>query len=208
LAIENSVTTVMPELLIATNNAGKLKEYRAIIACLPLTLLTLADVGITVDVPETGATFAENAAIKAREYARLASIPTLADDSGLSIDYLGGRPGVLSARYAGESATDRDRIDKVLSEMSGAKNRSARFVCVAALADDTGAIVASVNGTCEGTLTIEPRGLSGFGYDPIFLPAGFDKTFAELDPEAKNRISHRANAALKIIPFLQGFFDI
>jgi XTP/dITP diphosphohydrolase len=198
----------MPELLIATNNAGKLREYRAIIGGLPLTLLSLADVGVTVDVAETGATFAENAAIKASEYARLANISTLADDSGLSIDHLDGRPGVHSARYAGENATDRDRIDKVLSEMSSVENRSARFVCVAALADDTGAIVAAVNGTCEGTLTTEPRGLSGFGYDPIFLPAGFDKTFAELDQETKNRISHRAIAASKIIPFLQGFFDI
>lgn len=208
MAIENSVTTLMPELLIATNNAGKLKEYRAIIACLPLTLLTLADVGITVDVPEIGTTFEENAVIKATEYARLTNLPTLADDSGLVIDHLGGRPGICSARYAGEDATDRDRIGKVLAEMIDADDREARFVCVAALADGSGAVIASVNGICEGVLTTEPRGSSGFGYDPIFLPAGFDKTFAELDPEAKNRISHRANAALKIIPYLQGFFDI
>ena len=198
----------MPELLIATNNAGKLKEYRAIIGALPLTMLSLADVGITVDVPETGTTFEENAAIKAGEYARLSHLPTLADDSGLAIDYLGGRPGVYSARYAGENAADSDRIEKVLSDMSGAANRSARFVCVAVLADDAGSSIASVMGTCEGRLAAEPRGLYGFGYDPIFLPAGFDKTFAELDPETKNRISHRANAASKIIPFLQGFFDI
>jgi len=198
----------MPELLIATNNAGKLAEYRAILACLRLTLLSLTDVGITVDVPETGTTFDENAAMKATEYARLTSLPTLADDSGLVIDHLGGRPGIYSARYAGEDATDRDRIDKVLAEMTSAADRSARFVCVAALADSSGEIIASVNGTCEGVLTTEPRGSSGFGYDPIFLPADFDKTFAELDPETKNRISHRQNAALKIIPFLQGFFDI
>jgi XTP/dITP diphosphohydrolase len=198
----------MPNLLIATNNAGKLRELEAMLGIARLNLLNLSDVEISCEIEETGKTFAENAALKAAGYARLASIPTLADDSGLAIDHLNGRPGVYSARYAGKNATDADCVEKVLAEMKGVEVRTARFVCVVVLADRDGRIVASVEGTCEGRITKEPRGSSGFGYDPIFLPLGFDKTFAEIDAETKNRISHRANAVLKIIPFLQGFFNI
>jgi XTP/dITP diphosphohydrolase len=198
----------MPQLLIATNNAGKLRELQDMLSVLELTVVGLREIGINVDIAETGTTFEANAVIKASEYARLAGIPTLADDSGLVIDHLGGRPGVHSARYAGETATDEDRLQKVLVEMKDASERTARFVCVTALADAVGRVVASVSGTCEGIITQRPRGLSGFGYDPIFLPKGFDKTFAEIDSETKNRISHRANAVAKIIPFLRGFFNI
>lgn len=198
----------MAHLLIATNNAGKLSELRNILGELPINLLTLSDLEIVEDIAETGNTFEENAAIKAAGFARLAKLPTLADDSGLAIDSLDGRPGIFSARYAGENASDEDRIRKVLSEMEAAQTRTARFVSATALSDADGNIIASVEGTCEGTIIDEPRGASGFGYDPIFLPDGFDKTFAELDAETKNRISHRGNALSKIIPFLRGFFDI
>lgn len=198
----------MPDLLIATINDGKLRELRHLIGQLPLTLVRLSDIGIDAEIAEIGSTFAENATIKAEGYARLASMPTLADDSGLVIDSLDGRPGVHSARYAGDNATDPERVKKVLTEMKDMTVRTARFICVAALADTTGQIIASVEGTCEGKIIREPLGDSGFGYDPIFLPNGFDKTFAELDPETKNRISHRADAVSKIIPFLRGFFKI
>ena len=198
----------MPDLLIATNNRGKLAELREIVGELPIQLLTLADLGIDQEIDETGSTFQANAAIKATGYAGLAAMPTLADDSGLAIDFLDGRPGVYSARYAGATASDNDRVTKVLAEMTGATTRSARFVSVAALADATGKIVASVEGICKGTIVEAPRGSGGFGYDPIFLPSGFDKTFAELDPEIKNRISHRGKALLKMRPFLRGFYDI
>ena len=198
----------MSKLLIATNNTGKLRELHDLLDELRLTIVGLSDVGVDINVAETGTSFEENAALKASGYARLASIPTLADDSGLVIDHLDGRPGVYSARYAGEDATDEKRVKKVLNEMRRARERTARFVCVTALADADGRIVASVKGTCEGTITDEARGSYGFGYDPIFLPDGLDKTFAEIDADIKNRISHRANAVLKIIPFLRGFFNI
>jgi XTP/dITP diphosphohydrolase len=198
----------MPELLIATNNVGKLREIREIIGELPLTLVSLTDVGIDTEITETGTTFEENAAIKAAGYARLAHIPTLADDSGLTIEHLGGRPGVRSARYAGENASDQDRVKIVLAEMENAPVRIARFVCVTALADADGRIIVSGEGACDGMIADEQRGSSGFGYDPIFFPIGFEKTFAELDAETKNRISHRADSLSKIIPFLRGFFNI
>jgi len=198
----------MPELLIATNNTGKLRELHELLDELGLTTVGLSEMGIDVNLAETGTSFDENAALKATGYARLASIPTLADDSGLVIDHLDGRPGVYSARYAGDNATDMERVKKVLGEMKRTRERTARFVCVTTLADSAGRVVASVRGTCEGTITHEPRGSSGFGYDPIFLPDGFDKTFAEIDTAIKNRISHRANAVSKIIPFLRGFFNI
>lgn len=198
----------MADLLIATNNAGKLSELRNILGELPINLFTLSDLEIVEDIAETGNTFEENAAIKATCFARLAKMPTLADDSGLAIDCLDGRPGIFSARYAGENASDEDRIRKVLSEMKAAQTRTARFVSVTALSDADGNIIASVEGICEGTIIDEPRGASGFGYDPIFLPDGFAKTFAELDAETKNQISHRGIALSKILPFLRGFFDI
>lgn len=197
----------MSSLLVATNNAGKLREISSIIADPSITLLTLSDVGITSDIEETGQTFEENSAMKAAAYARRAGLLTLADDSGLVIDHLGGGPGVRSARYAGEGASDADRIEKVLGEMKGSTTRTARFICVVTLSNPAGKIVESVGGRCEGTIVDVPRGSFGFGYDPIFLPDGFDKTFGELDAETKNRISHRAIALAKIIPFLRGFFE-
>ena len=198
----------MIELLIATNNPGKLAEFAQMFSESPLKVRSLADVGISADVEETGETFAENAAIKAAFYARLSGISTLADDSGLVIDHLKGEPGVRSARYAGEGAGDNERIRKVLAKMSAAGDRSARFIAVCALAEASGKIVHTTEGTCEGSIAFEPRGANGFGYDPIFLPTGFDQTFAEMPSEIKHSISHRALAVKKMIPFLRGFFNI
>jgi XTP/dITP diphosphohydrolase len=200
----------MEDLLIATNNRGKLKELEDMIAGLPVRLRTLSDVGISDEIDETGDTFADNANLKAAGYAKLSGLPTLADDSGLEIDHLNGRPGVMSARYAGDGASDQDRIIKVLEEMRSAdeNERTARFQCAISLANTNGDIVACVEGICEGRITNVPRGGRGFGYDPIFVPDGYAETFAELDAKTKNRISHRGLAIAKIIPFLQGFVEI
>jgi XTP/dITP diphosphohydrolase len=200
----------MRSLLIATQNRGKLAEFRRILALGPVDLLCLPDLEIGDEIEETGETFAQNAALKAGGYARLAAMPTLADDSGLIIDALDGRPGIHSARYAGETAGDADRIKKVLSEMEHVEqgSRTARFVCALSLADPDGVIQVVTEGICEGSIVNAARGANGFGYDPIFLPDGFDQTYAELDERIKDRISHRGSAIAKIIPFLRGFFNI
>jgi len=198
----------MTDLLIATNNRGKLHEFEQLLTGLTVSLRDLSYFGVNVELRETGSTFEENAAIKASGYARLANSPALADDSGLVIDHLNGAPGVRSARYAGILATDRDRIEKVLSEMSETTERSARFVCVTAFADQDGNLLRSTTGICEGTIAVKQYGKNGFGYDPIFVPNGFDNTFAELTAEVKQKISHRALAVAKIIPFLHGFFKL
>ncbi|HYJ90241.1 MAG TPA: XTP/dITP diphosphatase [Pyrinomonadaceae bacterium] len=200
----------MANLLIATNNRGKMAEFGRLLDELPFDLHDLSSIGITDEIEETGETFAKNAAIKASGYAKMSGALTLADDSGLVIDYLKGEPGVRSARYAGEGASDGDRIEKVLSQMRDVETdrRTARFVCVVALADTNGKVVHSTEGVCEGRIAFEPKGKNGFGYDPIFMPSGFDQTFAELTSAVKNEISHRALAVKKMIPYLQGFFHI
>lgn len=197
-------------LLVATHNQGKVAEFRRMLSLDGVEIVGLADLGIDAEIEETGATFRKNASLKASGFAGLLGVPTLADDSGLVIDVLNGRPGVLSARYAGEGASDLERMKKVLSEMSDAAGgqRSARFVCALSVSEGDGKIVGDVEGVCEGEIVREPRGVNGFGYDPIFQPIGFDKTFGELGAKIKDSISHRAQAIAKIIPFLQGFFNI
>ena len=196
------------ELLIATNNRAKLREFARLLNGVSVTFRDLSHFGISDEAEETGATFEENARIKAAFYARLSGIPALADDSGLVVGHLNGEPGVRSARYAGENASDSDRIEMILSQMTDATNRSSRFVCVCALADSGGKIVHVTEGICEGSIALAPRGANGFGYDPIFLPKGFDQTFGELTSDIKHSISHRARAVKKMIPFLRGFFKI
>lgn len=184
-------------LLIATHNAGKLAELRSLLADVPYALVSLADVGVHTDVEETGATLEENAALKATAYARLAGLPTLADDSGLEVDALNGAPGVHSARYAGSGATDADRIAKLLANLAAHQPPwTARFRCVIAIALPDGGVELR-DGACEGVITAQPRGDNGFGYDPIFLLPQCGKAMAELSDDAKNRISHRAIAAQK-----------
>jgi guanylate kinase/non-canonical purine NTP pyrophosphatase (RdgB/HAM1 family) len=182
--------------VLASANAGKLKEMRAILAPLGLELLAQSSLGID-SPPETGSTFLENALIKARHAAREAGLPALADDSGIEIDALDGRPGVRSARFAGEGASDAANLHKLLAELHDVplEFRQARYHCVIAFVrrhDDPQPIVA--HGTWEGRIALEPRGSGGFGYDPIFLPADAQCTAAELDPSAKNEVSHRAQA--------------
>ena len=183
-------------LLIATHNRGKLIEYQELLAGLPLDLCTLDDVGIREDVKENGKTFAENARIKAVEYARQSRMLTLADDSGLQVDALGGEPGVYSKRYAGDSASDADRNTFLLYKLRDvpAEARTARFRCAIAIADPDSKVW-ETSGTCEGDILFEPRGTNGFGYDPIFYFPKQHQTMAELPTADKNKISHRARAA-------------
>ncbi len=186
----------MHTVLIATSNLHKLDEFRAIFSDLPVKLVSLNDIHLDIEVEETGSTFTENAELKARTYASLSHMFTLADDSGLEIDALHGAPGVYSARYLGSKISYEERFRAILEQMKGLppEKRSARFRCVIALADPTGTI-RSVEGVVEGAIADHPRGSHGFGYDPIFLLPELGKTFAELEPDYKNRISHRARAA-------------
>jgi XTP/dITP diphosphohydrolase len=193
----------MPKLVIATNNPGKLREFRHLLDGCGYDLVTPAGLGVAFDPEETGATFAENARIKAAEAARACGLVALADDSGLEVDHLGGRPGIFSARYAGgdrmdPSLTDEQRCDIVLAEMQGVPDgqRGARFRCVIAVATPSGD-VQLVEGVFEGRIAHEVRGEHGFGYDPIFVVPERGVTSAELAPGEKDRISHRGQAAAK-----------
>lgn len=180
--------------LLATNNAGKLAELRPIFASLGLECVSMREAGASSDPEETGVTFEENAFIKARAAMEASGMPAVADDSGLMVDALGGAPGVMSARFAGgHDVSDEEKCAFLLEKMADKEQRSARFVsCIACVFPDGGEL--SARGECEGSITRAPRGESGFGYDPVFVPEGFGETFAELGPEIKNGISHRARA--------------
>jgi XTP/dITP diphosphohydrolase len=186
----------MHKLLIATTNQGKLAEYAAIFVGLPLELRTLRDEGIADDVEETGATFAENAILKAEYYATRSGLPTLADDSGLEVAALGGEPGVRSARYAGPGKSDAERNAFLLQKLANVPfhARLARFVCVIALIRP-GAPPEVVEGVLPGVIEHEPHGEGGFGYDPLFYVLDENATLAEIPAARKNQISHRARAA-------------
>ncbi|HSI88182.1 MAG TPA: RdgB/HAM1 family non-canonical purine NTP pyrophosphatase [Pyrinomonadaceae bacterium] len=199
----------MPKLLIATRNAGKIAEISARLAGNGLSAVGLWEVNCSLEVEETGATFEENAVLKAREYAKVTGLPTLADDSGLEVSALGGRPGVHSARYGGETGYG-EKMQMLLDELTGIEEsgRGARFVCVMALAHPDGRHGPVSFGECRGVIADAPRGEGGFGYDPIFIPDGFDRTFGELSAEVKARISHRARALETIIRELPDFIGI
>ncbi len=184
--------------MLATNNKGKLREYRRLLFKIPFDIITLADLGITIDVTETGATFEENAILKATTFASASNLLTLADDSGLEVDALGGAPGVRSSRFAGENATDTERIEFLLAKLKNApsKNRAAQFRCVIAIAEPSGRVEIG-SGSCQGLIIDKPRGINGFGYDPVFYLPELEKTMAELTLREKNLISHRARAAEK-----------
>ena len=186
----------MRELLLATTNYHKLEEYRAIFSGLPFHFLSLHDIHLDLDVEEIGTTFAENAELKALTYARASGMLTLADDSGLEIDALGGAPGIYSARFAGKETSYEERFRLLLEQLKGLtrERRTARFRCAIALAEPSG-YHQTVEGTLEGLIADTPRGQYGFGYDPIFFIPELGKTSAELTPEHKNRISHRGRAA-------------
>jgi XTP/dITP diphosphohydrolase len=193
--------------VLATRNAAKLRELARILGAedgahdrgTQIRLAGLDEFPGAPDVPETGATFEENALLKARAIADYTGLPAVADDSGLCVDALNGMPGVLSARWAGGHGDDKANLELVLAQVPGAR-LGARFVCAAALVTDSGEWV--VTGQVEGRLIRAPRGSGGFGYDPIFLPDGFDQTTAEMTAEAKDAISHRGRAFRALTPFI------
>ena len=186
----------MRDLLLATTNVYKLEEYRAIFSDLPYRLLSPRDIQLDMEVEETGATFAENAELKVHAYARASGLLTLADDSGLEIDALGGAPGVFSARFAGRETSYQERFRLILEQLKGLPvgQRGARFRCAIALAEPS-SYIRVVEGVIEGVIADAPRGEHGFGYDPIFLVPEIGKTTAELEASDKHLISHRGRAA-------------
>ena len=190
------MSTLTEQLLLATNNQAKVREYQSLLRDLPYQLVTLAEQGITTTVSEDGETLEENASIKAKAFAAESQLLALADDSGLEVDALGGEPGPLSARYAGEGASDIERIDYLLARLKNVygEERTARFRCVIAIATPDGK-VELCSGECRGLITLEPRGDHGFGYDPVFYLPELGKTMAELPLPLKNRVSHRGQAA-------------
>ncbi len=192
------------KLLLATKNQAKIREYKSLLQDIPFELATLSELGITTVVNEVGESLEDNARLKAIAFAEQSQLLALADDSGLEVDALGGEPGRLSARYAGEGASDKDRINHLLARLEGVPwlRRSARFRCVIAIATPGGE-VELCSGECQGFITFEPRGEQGFGYDPVFYLPKLDKTMGELPLEVKNRVSHRGQAASKACQVLE-----
>jgi XTP/dITP diphosphohydrolase len=198
------------ELLIATGNKGKIAELQLLLSSLPLRLRSLAEFPDIIEVEETGTTFSDNAVLKARAYAGQTGLWALADDSGLEVDALNGAPGVFSARYGGAGLSDGQRVERLLEELSpcaAPQERRARFISVIAIANPRGEIINISTGKCEGQIARAPRGTQGFGYDPVFVPDGFDQTFGELPPEIKQNISHRALAFQAARSFLMSRFQ-
>jgi XTP/dITP diphosphohydrolase len=189
-----------PTLVIATRNQGKAKEIRKILGNVPWQLLSLEEFNNVGDAPENEDSYAGNALAKAEFYAAATQAWVLADDSGLEVSALGGAPGVFSARYAGPNASDAERRSKLLDELRSFREpyRKARFVCIAAVVKPNREVVKVTEGICVGSIVEAPRGVSGFGYDPIFKPDGFNQTFGELPDKIKNQISHRARALFGI----------
>jgi len=187
------------KLLLATNNRGKVEEYRSLLMDLPVRLVTPRELGIAVEVDESGSTYEENARLKAVTLAKASGVAALADDSGLEVDFLHGEPGIRSSRYAGEGATDAGRVKYLLDKLQGVpwNKRTARFRCVIAIAAPDGT-TEFCTGTCEGIIALAPRGDLGFGYDPIFYFPELDRTMAELPMDIKNRVSHRGKAAAQV----------
>ena len=192
------------KLLLATRNRNKVVEIQQALEGTNWQVVILSDIPNAPDVEEDGATFEQNAIKKARSAARASKLWTLAEDSGLEIDALGGEPGVKSARYAGEGASDADLMYKVLERTINVpeERRTARFRCVMCIINPAGN-ENCFEGRCEGRIAAHPRGSSGFGYDPVFVPDGYDKTFAELGLGVKSKMSHRARAMQQVIAFLQ-----
>ncbi|MET3697352.1 XTP/dITP diphosphohydrolase [Bacillus oleivorans] len=187
------------KVVIATQNKGKAKEFEDLFAPFHFEVVTLLDLPEKLDIIEDGSTFEENAIKKAETISQKYNCFTIGDDSGLIVDFLNGRPGIYSARYAGEEKNDEANIQKVLQELEGvpSEDRTARFYCALAFSGP-GMKTKTVYGTCEGIILTEKRGSSGFGYDPIFYVEDFGKTLAELSKDEKNRISHRGNAIRKL----------
>lgn len=188
--------------VLATTNQNKVKEFKQFVSGFPVEVKSLADFGPLPQAIEDGLTFDDNAYKKALHYAKVLGLPAIADDSGLAVEALSGAPGVHSARYAGAAATDQENCQKLLKEMEGVANRKASFVCVLSIAVPSGPAL-TYEATCDGTILTEPRGSSGFGYDPLFYYEPLKKTFAEISTEEKNQVSHRG----KVLAELSSEFD-
>ena len=198
-----------PDLVIASKNVHKVREIKEILAGLPLVVAGISEVADLPEIAEDGDTFEANAVKKALAAAKATGCMALADDSGLMVDYLGGEPGVLSARYAGSPRSDERNNAKLLAEMAGVpwEERDAHFHCVIAVAAPDGEVT-TYRGVCSGKIGFEPRGANGFGYDPLFVVPELSQTFAELDPSVKNRISHRAKALAQLKEGLRQKFGV
>ena len=194
----------MAFIVAATGNLHKLEEYRRLLRDQKIEVKSLRDYPDYPEPEENGSSFRENAEIKALAACRYCDVPAFADDSGLEVAALGGRPGIHSSRYA---ASDPERIARLLAELKGVTDRRARFVCVIAIAAN-GEVIETFEGEIAGTILEAPRGENGFGYDPIFQPDGFDRSFAELAPEEKDRVSHRARAYAKALEFVEDEMSI
>ncbi|MEX0771120.1 MAG: RdgB/HAM1 family non-canonical purine NTP pyrophosphatase [Balneolaceae bacterium] len=190
----------LSRIFLASANPNKIQELQEMLSPLEIELRSTLDIEENVEVVEDLPTLEGNALKKAKFWYQRTGIPSLSDDTGLEVEALGGEPGVYSARYAGPDATYEDNVLKLLEEMKGIENRSARFRTVVALVSEKELLF---EGVCEGEIILQPRGERGFGYDPVFLPDGFNRTFAELNAEEKNRISHRGRALQKLIGFLE-----
>ncbi len=200
----------MKRFIAATKNRGKLREIEEILAGLPFEVISMEQAGIGLEIEESGSTFEENALIKARAVSKISGGIVMADDSGLAVDYLGGAPGIYSARFAGEGATDEERNGKLLKLLEDVpyEKRTARFVCAVAVVFPDGKHF-TVRGTCEGYIADKPSGVNGFGYDPLFYIPGQGRTAAELDTDVKNAISHRGKALRLMVEELRkGWLEI
>lgn len=188
--------------ILASNNNGKVQEMKEKLAPLGINIISQKEAGYNIEVDETGTTFEENATLKAEAIYKLSNLPVIADDSGLEIDALNGEPGIYSARYAGENATDEDRLNKVLNLMKNVEKekRTARFTCAICYIDKNGS-KHIFKQSCEGKISTKPQGTSGFGYDPIFFVG--EKSFAELSKSEKNKISHRGKAIDEFVKYLK-----
>lgn len=195
----------MKKLVVASNNEGKIVEIKRILEALPFEIVSLKDIGLNINVIEDGDTFFENAQKKAVEVCNITNEITLADDSGLCVDALDGKPGIYSARFAGEDATDNQNNIKLLDVLDGITDRTAKFLCSMYVSFPNGGMVCS-NGVCNGRIITEAKGIGGFGYDPLFIPDGYDNTFAEIPDSIKNKISHRAKALEGIRTELKRFY--
>lgn len=184
-------------LVLATTNKNKIKEFKEIVKDFPIEIRSVGDFGPIPECIEDGETFDDNAYKKAFHTAKILGLPAIADDSGLEVEALDGAPGVYSARYAGESATDEENCEKLLQELKGKENRRAAFKCVLSIAVPSGPAL-TYEGSCEGVILEEKRGTSGFGYDPLFFYEPFNKTFAECNMEEKNKVSHRGKALAEL----------
>jgi XTP/dITP diphosphohydrolase len=185
-------------IVLATRNAGKVKEFQEMLKDFPVEIKNLNDFGAIPEVEEDGDTFDDNAYKKALFTAKMLGLPAIADDSGLVVKALEGAPGVKSARYAGENASDQDNINKLLQELEGKSNRKAAFECVLSITVPAGPAL-TYDGRCEGEITMQPQGEKGFGYDPVFYYPAYGKTFAEISGDEKNRVSHRGRALAEFI---------